>query len=108
MSGNTNLFRDNTFTITGKLRLMGRQTAYKYVRLCGGKCSQNVTRRTQILVVGSYEGSSCHRNKYALANRYIEQGQDILIMDELDFYRSLIGCIATELSALEGEPSKAG
>ena len=56
MQAGMELFRNNTFTITGKLRLMGRRDAYEYVRLCGGLCSRNVTHRTRVLVVGSFEG----------------------------------------------------
>ena len=89
-------FRDNTFTFTGKLNLMDRAEAFRFVRLCGGSCSKNLTKRTIVLVVGSYRHSECRRNKYHAALKYNEQGQDIEIIGENVFYQMLLGCFSED------------
>ena len=87
-------FKENTFTFTGKLSLMGRDEAFDIVKLLGGKCSRNLTKRTKVLVVGSYHKGECLRNKYHAALKYNEQGQDIRIIDENTFYQMLLNYFA--------------
>ena len=82
-------FKGTVFTFTGKLALMDRAEAYGLVKLCGGGCSKNLTKRTTVLVVGSYRDGECFRNKYRMALKYNEQGQNILIIDENTFYQML-------------------
>ncbi|MBR3401344.1 MAG: BRCT domain-containing protein [Parasporobacterium sp.] len=83
-------FRDNTFTFTGKLNLMDRAEAFRFVKLCGGGCSKNLTKRTNVLVVGSFRHKECYRNKYHAALKYNEQGQNIKIISEDLFYQMLL------------------
>ena len=83
-------FKDNTFTFTGKLNLMDRADAFSLVKLCGGECSKNLTKRTNVLIVGSYHNNECCRNKYRTAVKYNEQGQNIQIISEEVFYQMLL------------------
>ena len=91
-------FRDNTFTFTGKLNLMDRAEAFRFVRLCGGSCSKNLTKRTNVLVVGSYHHSECRRSKYHAALKYNEQEQNIVIIGEDVFYQMLLGFFLVKTS----------
>lgn len=91
-------FKENTFTFTGRLGLMDREEAFCFVRLCGGSCSKNLTKRTNVLVVGSYHHSECRRNKYHAALKYNKQGQDIEIIGEDVFYQMLLGFFLVKTS----------
>ena len=68
---------------------MDRADAFGFVKLCGGSCSKNLTKRTNVLIVGSYHNKECCRNKYRTAMQYNEQGLHIQIISEETFYQML-------------------
>lgn len=74
---------------TGELKEMSRSRAMQEVENLGGKCANSVTKRTDILVVGSFEGNRQIRgeksSKLLKAERYNEAGCTISIIGEEDF-----------------------
>lgn len=102
----TEFFRNNTFTFTGKLHLIERAEAMGLVEVCGGAYSKNVTRKTSVLVVGTFQNEICMRNKYRLASRYIEQGCKIQIISEELFYKLLLKRFAVVIPKVTGETER--
>ena len=78
---------------TGELKKMSRRRAMQEVENLGGKCANGITKRTDFLVVGSFEGNRLIRgeksSKLLKAERYNEAGCKIAIISEKDFYELL-------------------
>lgn len=80
-----------TLVFTGAFANMDRSEAEHAAQGFGANIGKNVTRKTDILVVGiqdlvktkGYEKSSKHRK----AEELISEGRDILIIDESEFMR---------------------
>lgn len=76
--------------ITGILTFYKRIDAYELIRDHGGTPQENVTRETDYLIVGYYKKNMLKReksNKRLLAERYISQGRNIIIIKEDEFLR---------------------
>ena len=86
-------FYGKNITFTGAM-FMKRATACNLVAEKGGNPLENVTKKTNILVFGVQDknklapGSDKSR-KQAKAEEYLEAGQEIEIIDEIDFYNFL-------------------
>jgi len=82
------MIKEKHIAITGTLAFYKREEAFFQIRIRGGIPQDNVTRETDILVVGYYRKNSIHgdkSNKQILAERYICQGIPIRIIGEDDF-----------------------
>ena len=81
------------FCFTGKLERMTRKEANTIVALTGGIPEQSVTKNTNILVVGEQDwrvvGESGLSSKMKKAQSLLENGQNIEIMTEDDFFKFL-------------------
>ena len=81
------------FCFTGKLERMTRKEAITMVALTGGIPEKNVTKNTNILVVGEQDwrvvGKSGLSIKMKKAQSLLENGQNIEIMTEDDFIKML-------------------
>ena len=81
------------FCFTGKLERMTRKEAITMVALTGGIPEKNVTKNTNILVVGEQDwrvvGKSGLSSKMKKAQSLLENGQNIEIMTEDDFIKML-------------------
>ena len=79
------------FCFTGKLERMTRKEAITMVALTGGIPEKNVTKNTNILVVGEQDwrvvGESGLSSKMKKAQSLLENGQNIEIMTEDDFIK---------------------
>ena len=80
--------KDRHFAFTGKLRRFTRKEAFQMIQLLGGEGDQTVKKNTQYLVIGkqvqkSKDGKTI---KYRRAEDLKEQGQDIKLLPEQDFY----------------------
>ena len=79
------------FCFTGKLERMTRKEANTMVALTGGIPEKNVTKNTNILVVGEQDwrvvGESGLSSKMKKAQSLLENGQNIEIMTEDDFIK---------------------
>ena len=82
------MIKEKHIAITGTLAFYKREEAFFQIRIRGGIPQDNVTRETDILVVGYYRKNAIHgdkSNKRILAERYISQGIPIRIIGEDDF-----------------------
>ena len=81
------------FCFTGKLERMTRKEANTMVALTGGIPEKSVTKNTNILVVGEQDwrvvGESGLSSKMKKAQSLLENGQNIEIMTEDDFFKFL-------------------
>ena len=75
---------------TGKLEKMEREEAWKKVVAIGGKIADNVTKKTNFLILGNndYRKSLADRksNKQKTAEKLILKGKDLQILSEDTFY----------------------
>lgn len=75
---------------TGTLSKMTRNQAMQAVVDFGGLCSENLNQATNFLIVGEQDYSRLNgkvkSNKMIKAEKYILQGQDIMILSENAFY----------------------
>ena len=77
------MIKGKHIAITGILAFYKRKDAFDMIRDYGGIPQENVTKETDYLVVGYYRKNTLKSeksNKRFLAERYISQGMDILII----------------------------
>ena len=85
----SNFFFEKTCVFTGKLEKFKKEEAAQIVVNLGGKCDNNVNKKTDILVVGGLtsalikEGKS---NKLVKAEQLKAKGKSIHILSEETFY----------------------
>lgn len=86
-------FYGRNIVFTGKMEVMTRNEARTAVVALGGLAPDNITKDTNILVVGKQDlrvvGEKGLSGKMKKAAQYKEKGQDIEIMDENDFVEAL-------------------
>lgn len=84
---------NNIFVFTGRLEHYTRKEAMQEVINCGGELTTGVTKKTDYLVMGTYDYYSGIVNgkssKHKKAEVYKAQGQDIQIIPETVFYDML-------------------
>lgn len=84
---------NNVFVFTGKLEHYTRKEAMQEIINCGGELTTGVTKKTDYLVMGTYDYYSGIVNgkssKHKKAELYKSQGQDIQIIPETVFYDML-------------------
>lgn len=89
------------FVFTGTLERMVRKDAMQAVVDLGGSCGDNVTKRTNYLVLGNYDYVSSIKggksNKHRKAESLKLAGQDIDIISENVFY-DMLGITTEEVS----------
>lgn len=78
----THILFGKTVVITGPLDSMSRSEAYLAIKNVGGLCGDGVTKKTNYLVTNSSDMTS----KMKKVLQYKEQGQDITIINESQFY----------------------
>ena len=79
-----------TCVFTGNLKSMSRKEAMQTVVNCGGYCSNNVSKRTQYLVMGETDFSRVKGGKSAKlrkAEQLINNGSELIILKEEDFLK---------------------
>lgn len=85
-----NPFYGKEFVFTGKLEKMEREEAWKKVLAVGGKIADNVTKKTNFLILGDndYRKSLADgkSNKQKAAEKLILKGKDLQILSEDTFY----------------------
>ena len=84
----TNLFYNKYCVFTGALSITRREAMQKVVDL-GGKCEDQVTKKTNYLILGNLDYEKCKgekSSKYRKAEEYILAGQDIQIISENVFF----------------------
>lgn len=76
--------------LTGKLQRFARKDAAQIVCNIGGHCENNVTKKTNFLVIGSLEGNPLIKggksSKMKRAKELILSGQDLQVLSETVFY----------------------
>lgn len=81
---------DKYCTFTGKLEKMNRKDAAQLVVNLGGHCLNNVTKKTNFLILGNFDYSSnikgSKSSKLKKAEDLILKGQDLQILSEDVFY----------------------
>ncbi len=89
---------NNVFVFTGKLEYYTRKEAMQEIINCGGELTTGVTKKTDYLVMGTYDYYSGIVNgkssKHKKAELYKSQGQDIQIIPETVFYDMLQNTIS--------------
>lgn len=84
-----NYFYGKSICFTGKLEHFTRKDAAQICVNLGAKCENSVTKKTNLLVLGGFEGVSNVKNnkstKLKKAEGLILKGQDLQIMDEKTF-----------------------
>ncbi len=84
---------NNVFVFTGKLEFYTRKEAMQEVVNCGGELTAGVTKKTDYLVMGTYDYYSGlvdgKSSKHKKAELYKSKGQDIHIIPETVFYDML-------------------
>lgn len=83
---NTNYFNNKIVVLTGELYLMSRTEATNLIEKLGGTVRNFVTKKNNILInnVKNSENLNTNQmsNKLKTALNYINQGQDLIIIDE--------------------------
>lgn len=84
-----NSFFGKKCVFTGDLKAMSRKEAMQLVCDLGGECQNGVTKKTNYVIVGNFDGisnvSGAKSSKLIKAEEYIASGQDIKIISEKDF-----------------------
>jgi DNA polymerase-3 subunit epsilon len=86
------VLKGEIFVFTGKMFSIVRKDAIKEIERRGGKCEENVTKRTTYLVVGQENNeqvSGSKSTKLRKAEKYIEEGIPIIILNEEEFLSRL-------------------
>lgn len=85
-----NLFYDKYVAITGTLEKMQRKVAMQIIVDLGGHCEDNVTKKTNYLILGNNDYNSTLRGKKSSklikAETLKLEGKDIEILSENVFY----------------------
>lgn len=86
-------FYQKEVVFTGKIELMSRVEAQQLIQNIGGIAGKGVTLKTSFLVIGGYDsikyGFDFKSTKILKAEKYIENGQQIEILNEDEFMRML-------------------
>ncbi len=82
---------DLTCVITGEMQEMSRKQAMQRIVDCGGHVADNVTKKTDILVIGADADPEKKSGKQKKAEAYLAAGQSIRILTEPDFL-TLLDC----------------
>ena len=84
------IFYDKNVVFTGKLEKMMRTEAAQIVVNIGGKCENNITKKTNYLVVGDMDYQNGMKgnktSKLIKAEQLILRGQDLQVISESMFY----------------------
>ena len=89
------MIKGKHIAITGILAFYKRKDAFDLIRGLGGIPQENVTKKTDYLVVGYYRKNApkCGKsNKRILAERYMGQGLRIRLVKEDEFLGMLWPC----------------
>ncbi len=95
VSNNTEFDEDGPFyerymVFSGTLEKMTKSEAAQLVVDVGAKVENSVTKKTNILILGSTEQNSILKGKKSAkqikAEKYIQEGQDLEIIDQFTFY----------------------
>lgn len=85
-----NFFYNRHVVFTGKLDRMLRKEAMQIIVNLGGVLDNNVTKKTNYLILGDNDYNAILRgnksSKHLKAEKYKKEGQDIEVIDELTFY----------------------
>lgn len=88
-----NIFYNKKIVFTGELKYYPRKEAAQIVVNLGAQAQNNVTKNTDVLVMGSYKGirniKGNKTGKQKRAEKLILEGQEIDIMDEETFYEMI-------------------
>ena len=76
---------DKTCVLTGELLKLSDREAMQRIADCGGKNADNVTKKTDFLIVGGGSPSEKKSGKVRKAEEYIEKGIPIRIISEEEF-----------------------
>lgn len=86
-------FYQKEVVFTGKIEAMSRSEALQVVKNIGGIPGKGVTLNTNFLVVGGYDsiryGFDHKSTKILKAEKYIQNGQEIELLNEEDFMRMI-------------------
>ncbi len=87
----TNPFYDKYVVFTGTLEKYQREQASQIIVNLGGHAQNDITKKTDFLIIGSYENVSeeYKSSKQKKAESYILKGQDLKIISEGNFYDML-------------------
>jgi NAD-dependent DNA ligase len=87
------LFPDKTFVLTGKFAFGPRTACQRQVAVSGGRCENDVTMRTDYLVIGTFGSRdwvhTSHGRKIEKAVHYRQQGRALFIVSEDHWAASL-------------------
>ncbi|WP_168163133.1 BRCT domain-containing protein [Facklamia sp. HMSC062C11] len=85
-----NLLYGKVCVITGTLEYLFRREAMQIIADIGGINADNVTKKTNYLILGNFEYNSILKGEKSLklkkAEKYILEGQDLKILSENVFY----------------------
>ena len=76
---------DKTCVLTGELLKLSDREAMQRIADCGGKNADNVTKKTDLLIVGGGSPKEKKSGKVRKAEEYIEKGIPIQIISEEEF-----------------------
>ncbi|MBH5144310.1 exonuclease domain-containing protein [Rhodococcus erythropolis] len=98
----------HTIVLTGTLAGLSRDEAWSQLAKCGARVNKTVTRRTTVLVAGSWlddHGRSKETEKQAEARRLQSAGQPIVIIDQQQMENLLAGDRSVQLPDLTAPPA---
>lgn len=85
----TDFFKDKVVVLTGELHSMSRAEVTKLINDLGGITRNSVTKKTNILITNAKDIENLSpkqmSNKLRTAVNYLNQGQDLIIIDEEKF-----------------------
>lgn len=80
-----NYLYEKICVFTGELKI-NREQAMQVVLNIGGKVADNITKKTNVLILGSSDSPKTKSSKQKKAEEYILKGQDLEIISEDMFY----------------------
>lgn len=98
----------HTIVLTGTLAGLSRDEAWSQLAKCGARVNKTVTRRTTVLVAGSWlddHGRTQETEKQAEARRLQSAGQPIVIIDQQQMENLLAGDRSVQLPDLIALPA---
>ena len=84
-------FYNKSCVFTGELKKYSREEAAQLVVDVGGRCENNVTKKTNFLIVSNGSDTNKKSGKQKKAEEYKSKGQDIEIISESVFYNMING-----------------
>lgn len=84
---NENELKDKNCIITGNLSKMTKKTANEIILQCGGTIQKSLNKKVNVVIIGKNPYGDKKTSKHLKAEEKIENGQNIRLIEENEFYQ---------------------